>query len=142
MRRYIMVTPPNSCLLLCRNSRFSLLSTKVASGLGGELHSITATLKLTDCDYRKSAYTSSENLIFLCRHLAESSPLQPRLPEPRGGMAFTSTLPLVIKGVIAIISIAVARFLYLGYVHRTKVRSLEAQGIVSAVSCQCGVLSA
>lgn len=48
-------------------------------------------------------------------------------------MAFTAMIPLLTKGLLAIITIAVARFLQKGYVHRARVRSLKAQGIVSAV---------
>ncbi|KAL2280938.1 hypothetical protein FJTKL_12243 [Diaporthe vaccinii] len=44
-------------------------------------------------------------------------------------MAFTTMMPLLIKGVIAIIAIAAARLLHRGYVHRTRVRSLQAQGL-------------
>lgn len=56
-------------------------------------------------------------------------------------MAFTAMMPLLLKGFIAIIAIAVARFLHRGYVHRARVRSLQAQGLVSAVSCERGVRS-
>lgn len=56
-------------------------------------------------------------------------------------MAFTAMTPLVIKGFIAIIAIAVARLLHRGYVHRKRVRSLQAQGLVSAVLPKLGVWS-
>lgn len=60
--------------------------------------------------------------------------------ESQSNMAFTAIFPLLTKGVLAIIAIAVARFLQKGYVHRARVRSLKAQGIVSAVFSQSRML--